>query len=246
MKAIWTTVAAAALAAGCGSGGGGISGVATQSVGGAWVGTFTQGTTTDNVQGVIDEAGRGYFLDTSNGVIYRLSAGANGDAIAGSFRAFAPSGFQFANGSTFLDGTIAGTAQQRLRLSGTTSSAAGGNSTFVVNYDRAAYELAASFATIAGTYGFATANDTVTITISNSGAVTGSTTQGCTLNGSVTVVNPTFNAYRFAASAVCPGAAAQNVTGLASFLPATSTSVARLLLAYDDNSSATFVAATRQ
>ena len=96
----------------------------------------------------------------------------------------------------------------------------------------ALYNQPSSLATIAGTFGYTSGSYTVTYTISNTGAVSGSDTSGCTYSGNFSLVNASFNVYRLSATTNC---ATGTFTGLASYSARVGTTPDQILFVLTSN-----------
>jgi len=165
---------------------------ANQSVGGIWEGTDSDG---DAIIGLVTETGAFHFLDP-DGQGFGTATVSNGSQVAASYTYVADLGTTFVDGSTGATCTLTGTVVERVSLSvnsqcTTTRGTTGQNSaTLAFN---ALYNRDASLATIAGNY-----NDVGDVLNINSGGVVfeQDASEGCILNGQVTVVNAAYNAYQ--------------------------------------------------
>lgn len=240
-----SAVAAVALAA-CNSDGGGGSGVAPIGpiVEGVYSGTLqTGGGTADTLFAMMDLNGNGVVVDQTNPAIFRLE-GATGsnDVFISQFIALAGAGVTFPNGEAVDFGNFAGTLVQGKSITGTAS--IDGmvvamqtqiiTNSFVLNYNTASSAIPASFAALAGTYGFSLGTTTVSLTFTNSGTFTGQDNANCSYEGKVVVPNPTINVYEIAGTQTCPALAAA-LTGVASLIPAAGGQSATLQLELDNN-----------
>jgi len=83
-----------------------------------------------------------------------------------------------------LEATINGSYAMKQSLNGTIAYQPGGQSTFTMTYN-SDYDLMPNMNAAAGTYtGFVTASETVTVIVSNNGAISGDSSTGCTFSGS--------------------------------------------------------------
>jgi hypothetical protein len=212
MKNSAAVLLCAVLMAGCGGGGGGGSSqpapppVTNASPGGIWVGTLGTG---QEVLGLVAESGEFHFVDVDELVQYFGTVSVNGNAVSAQFTGHAALGFGFPDGTTRGTGSLTGTVQARstFTASSTFQTSAGNSNTNSINltYD-AAYDRDSSLATIAGNF-----RDVVTgaiVNINSSGvAFSQNPATGCVLNGTVSIINAQFNAYRVQYSySSCQGA----------------------------------------
>ena len=204
------------------SGSGSNSGGATTpnaSPGGIWKGTESVSGT--SVFGVSDEVGDFYFL-RSDGVLYIGTATTTADALSGSFDGFVTSGSAFPDGSTHGTGTLSGTIQPRVSITSkfqfATDNAITSTGSLSLTFD-SLYDNASSLAAISGN--FTSSIDAAVVTIGSNGTIfSQDTTSGCVLNGTVYIINASYDAYRvvFEFSSCQGQAAASNgaqFTGLA-------------------------------
>jgi len=213
-------VCCALLLSACGGGGGGESGP-PQSPGGVYTGTFhsNAANVTFPVKGVVSEAGRFFFVDLDNGPIYQGAGNTKGDKYDGFFKAFAPDGFEFINGDAVTEGPILGTIDERGTLIGTYRAQGGDTGTFNLTYVPAEYEIASSLGLLVGTWNSTNDGVTSTITIAASGKFTGTDSDGCTYSGTVSLVDPDFNAYHVTTNQVC-GGTTNGMGGVLTYTPA--------------------------
>lgn len=213
MKHSAVVVAAAVILGGCGGGGdgGGSSQtptpppVTSASPGGIWEGSLGSG---ELVLGLVTESGEFHFL-TDDGTQYFGTVATNGTSASAQFTGYTAGGFIFQDGSTRGTGSLSGTVQARSSFNATSSfktSAGNSNSNSISLTYSALYDRDSSLATLAGNF-----RDIVTGTILNinsSGqAFAQNAATGCVLNGSASIINPQFNAYRVQyAYSSCQGA----------------------------------------
>lgn len=233
MKLLPRTIVALSLAAGLGAcgGGGGYGGSPqpmNQSPGGIWTVQYVQGTGptaghTMNGKALVTENGDVYFavIDTANGCA-EIGFGnvmVNGSALTGSLtnamvtwsaNPGVSTTCAYADGSTSATTTLSGTVAQRSSLTITdTSKTTGGSTLGPATYTWAyssLYSEMPSLATIAGNY----TDGSDTLTISSNGTIyEQDPTTGCVLNGQVSIVSSSYNAYALTFSyASCTGTAA--------------------------------------
>jgi hypothetical protein len=113
----------------------------------------------------------------------------------------------FSDGATTASGTVSGTVSQRSTLTltpklATSNGTALSVTTLQLRYDSAIYDAAPSLATIAGTYQGPTGAVT---SISAGGAISVGYPNGCTISGTISVINSKYDAYGVSGSyAGCP------------------------------------------
>ena len=203
-----------------GGGGGGSTPPPVQnaSAGGIWKGTDPISGLP--VTGIITESGQLQFL-RSDGAQYYGTVSTSGINLSGTYSGIAAIGNTFSDGSTYGSGTISGTVQERQTLSGTltfttslgTKSSGSGSFTFDSLYDSGS-----SLSTIAGNYADNANNAIVNVT-SNGTIFSQSATTGCVINGQISIINASYDAYGISYSySNCLGSAAYlngtTVTGL--------------------------------
>ena len=196
----YLAVIAALTIAACGGGGadGGDNGSdaptpqpVNQSVGGIWEGTDSDG---DTIVGLVTEDGVFHFIDPF-GQGFGTASVSNGDQVSANYTYVADLGTTFSDGTTSASCTITGTIAERQSLmvdSECTSTQGNVHQTSVTMVYNSIYDRDASLATIAGQY-----NDLGTVLNIDSAGVLfeQDASSGCILNGQVSVVNPSFNAY---------------------------------------------------
>jgi hypothetical protein len=198
------------LVSGCG-GGGGSSGtpnppVTNASPGGIWRGT--ESTTGLQVVGLVDESGEFHFIRSDN-VQYVGTASITANSLSANFEGFTQIGTVFADNTSHGTGTVTGTVQARSTLSLSTQfkTDAGASTSGTVNltFDTL-YNRASSLSTISGN--FSSNGDVVTIS-SNGTVFSQDPNTGCVVNGTVAIINASYNAYRVQYSyANCTGQSA--------------------------------------
>lgn len=189
------TVLAAVLVTACSDGGGG-STVGppgeNQSIGGIWEGTYADG---NDIVGLVAEDGAFHFID-SLGQGFGTATVSSGNRVSATYTYVAQLDTAFSDGSTSAACTLTGTVVERrsLKLDFDCTSAQGSASqvSATLSYN-ALYDRDASFAAIEGLY------DDLgdVLSIDGAGALfEQDATDGCVLNGRVSVIDPDFNAYR--------------------------------------------------
>jgi len=194
-----TAAGVALLLISCGGGGSGIGGApppgSSASPGGFWRGTDSVSGL--QVTGLVDESGNFHFL-RGDGVQYVGTAEVNQSSLTANIEGFAPLGFQFSDGSRHGTGSIAATLQPRKTITATTKfqtdSGNASSGTLNLTFD-AVYNRASSLATLSGN--FANSTNNVVVTVGSNGTLfSQDSVSGCVLNGSVSVINASYNAYR--------------------------------------------------
>ena len=211
---------AVATCGGCGGGSGSTTQpppVVNQAVGGIWRSQFTA-TNSDSVKGVglVAEDGSAVFFsqNLTNGCadVGIGSLSANGTAISGNAQvaivnfSFSPSintNCAFTDGSTSATEVITGTIAQRstLTLSGTVTTANGtvlpAQAPVTATFDPL-YDSGSSLAAIAGNW---TGPTGVVMNINGSGVIFAQDpVSGCVVNGQVTIINSSYDAYSVSAT----------------------------------------------
>jgi hypothetical protein len=190
----------------CSSGGGDDAAPANQSLGGIWTGTDNSG---NDIIALATETGQFHFLDVTNAAQgFGTGSVANGNAVALTYTIVPELGDTLPDGSVSASCTGTGTVQQRQSLSvsvSCTSSASSWTGSATLAYD-ATYDRDSSLALVGGNYD--DLGDVLTID-SNGVLFEQSATTGCVLNGQISIINPSWNAYDVAFTVSnCQGAAA--------------------------------------
>lgn len=149
---------------------------------GLWNGTTSTGRT---IGGLVLDDGSSWFLYSvvGNPTVAAGLVQGNGTSNLGSFTSSNAIDFNL-EGLGTLSATITGTYVEKNSLNGTITYLSGGSSSFTSRYS-ADYELSPDRSLVAGTYSALTAdNQTVTVTLSSAGTLSGSSTDGCTFTGS--------------------------------------------------------------
>jgi len=181
---------------GCGGGGGGDAAPAqpgvNQSLGGIWTGTDNSG---NDIIALATEAGEFHFLDVTNDVHgFGTGSVANGNAVALAYTIVPALNDTLPDGSTSATCTGTGTVQQRQSLSvgvSCTTSASSWTGSATLTYD-ATYDRDSSLALVGGNY--EDFGDVLTIN-ANGVLFEQSATSGCVLNGQLSIINSSWNAY---------------------------------------------------
>jgi hypothetical protein len=196
-----TAAGVAFLLTSCGNGGnstvlgGGGASTANATPGGIWRGN--ESVSGLQVTGLVDESGNFHFL-RADGVQYVGTAVVTGDSLTANIQGIVPVGFVFSDGSHHGTGSITATIQARKTIAATTqfqtdlgSSSAG---TLNLTFD-AVYNRASSLTTLSGN--FTNPANNVVLSVGTDGTLfSQDATSGCVLNGSASVINTSYNAYK--------------------------------------------------
>lgn len=197
-------IAAISLSA-CGGGGGGGGGEVTgpqpqqpvqnASPGGIWFGTLSTG---EEILGLVTETGEFHFITTDSFTQYFGTVSTVGNNATGQFTGYTAVGWVFEDGSTRGTGTITGTLQARSTFNANTTFRTSAGSTVsgsvALTYDTL-YERDSSLAAIAGNFRDVTTGAIVSIN-ANGQAFAQNPSTGCVLNGTVSIIDSRYNAYR--------------------------------------------------
>lgn len=158
--------------------------LAQSSAEGLWDGTTGTGRT---VSGVVLDDATYWFLYSVTGDPSMIEGFIQGDSSFqnGTLTSSNAKDFNVGrSGAPVLNATINGKYETKQRLSGTTVYQIGGPDTFTTTYD-SDYELPADVNVVAGTYsGPVAAGETVNVTVSAAGGISGNSSTGCTFTGS--------------------------------------------------------------
>ena len=217
---------AGALSA-CGGGGGGDGGSSpapATSAEGLWIGSTNNGR---SVTGVVLDDGIYWVLYSlvGNSAVIAGAIQGNGTSQNGSFVSSNGKDFNL-EGLGVIDATVSASYVMKQSFTGAvTYTATGAQVTFTSSYD-SNYELTPSLTAIAGTYSGSAAttggSESATVTISTSGAISGSGASGCAFSGSATprAHGNIYNVSVTFAGGVCDNGTS-TVTGVAHFDAAT-------------------------
>jgi hypothetical protein len=183
---------------------------AKASPGGIWRGTDS--ISGFPVVGIVDESGDFQFIRTDYVQYVGTATVSATNSVTSTFEGFTPLGYQFSDGSTHGTGTVSGALKERTSMSltttfktdtGTTTS----NGTLDLTFDTQ-YNRASALTTIAGN--FLNPKSGAVVTVSSNGTVfSQDAASGCVLNGTVSIINASYNAYRVQFSyASCTGQSA--------------------------------------
>jgi len=179
-----------------GNGSGGNGGTTTNaSLGGIWRGT--DAASGQQMLGIIAETGEFNFLRSDN-IQYVGTATTSVNNVTGNIEGIVPLGFTFGDGATHATGTLTGTVHERQTLSTNIKFATdlGSVSSGVasLNFDTL-YNDSSALSTVAGNY-TSTTNGPVFNINSNGAVFLQDPATGCVLNGTVSIINARYNAYR--------------------------------------------------
>ena len=206
MVRVMSVLAIAVTLAACGGGGGGGGSgagsgpqsspppVQNASPGGIWHGTLGTG---EEVLGLVTESGEFHFI-TDSFTQYFGTVTTSGNSATGQFTGYTYIGYVFEDGSTRGSGTLTGTLQERATFTATTSfrTSAGNDvsNSVSLTYDPL-YDRDSSLQTIAGNFRDIATGAIVSVN-QNGEAFAQNPATGCVLNGSVSIINAQYNAYR--------------------------------------------------
>ena len=190
IRSTLSILAASVALASCGGGGGGSSSTAPPppdlgTAEGLW-----NGMTADNrsFSGLVLDDGTYWFLYSAAGNNAVIGGAVQGTGTSANGQFTSSNGLDFnLEGAGIINFTMAGTYTAKSQLGGTLTYTAGTN-TFTSTYDTD-YDLVPSLATVAGTYSgqAVTVNsgvESTTVTIASGGAITGTSSGGCSFTGS--------------------------------------------------------------
>lgn len=203
-----------ALTAACGGGSGGNTAspptpppTPVPLIKGFWTGSLGNTAT----QAIILANGDTWVVFMETGVVTRfarMQTTANGNS-------FSSSGTQYLLQSGVAEtGTATGSFTEKKEMSGTMT-AASGSSNFAVTYD-SRYDTVASLSDAAGTWtGSYTGNGSLTMIITSTGALSGTSTTGCSYNGSLQPRAADPAVFDVNLTETCPVGAAKQLAGIA-------------------------------
>jgi hypothetical protein len=191
------------VACGGGGGGGGGAGSGPQSQtppaqnaspGGIWEGTLSNG---EEVLGLVTESGEFHFI-TDSFTQYFGTVATTGTSASGQFTGYTNVGYVFEDGSTRGSGTLSGTLQARSTFAATTSfrTSAGSDVANSVSLTyNSLYDRDSSLQTVAGNFRDIRSGAIVNINASGQAFAQNPST-GCILNGTISIIDARYNAYR--------------------------------------------------
>gem|GEM_PF-1658379 len=164
------------------------------SPGGIWEGQTSTG---QLILGLATESGEFHFI-TGDGVQYFGTVTTSGNTASASYTGVTAFGTVFQDGSSFGTGTLTGSIEQRSSLIGTTSFTTEKGmvipGTIALTYNPV-YERDSSLPTIAGNFRQDETNYVLSIN-SDGVAFLQDPDSGCTVNGTVSIIDAEYNAYR--------------------------------------------------
>lgn len=169
--------------------------VANASPGGIWTGT--ESVSGLQVTGIVDEQGDAEFIRT-DGVQYVGIVSTSGNSISGNIEGFMPFGSTWPDGSAHGTGTVSGSITERVsaQLNTRFTTDAGTTTTGTLNLAfNSLYNQSSSLATIAGNYTDSSTGTVVTIR-SDGTVFAQDANTGCVVNGTVSVIDANYDAYR--------------------------------------------------
>jgi hypothetical protein len=201
----------------CGGGGSGDSGAAAAppapapppppptNAGGVWEGsTFNNdnGQTFQTVGVITENNGEARFFNDQGQQIVLSSISGSGGDISATLTGYAAPGTTFLDGKIVTTGTFTGTVVERTSISGTWSVGTGETGTMTMSYDDI-YERGADFARTIGTW---IDSFGVVYSVDAAGEIFAQDATGCVYNGTVGVIDSSYNAYRVTMTVSdCPG-----------------------------------------
>jgi hypothetical protein len=205
--------ASASLLAGCGG-----DGAQIEPLGGQ----FFSGTGGTAVYTLVTETGHGFLIDGPGNFLFSFALDtppstpepANTLALSGSITQYNET-----TGALISSGTAQVSLQRGTSIALTYTLASGKTGSYNLPYVSYPYEQPSSLAIVAGSYSAASANaatgasQIASLTIDSTGNLTGSDNAGCSYTGTITVVNPIYNAYQL--NGITETCSSSTITGLA-------------------------------
>lgn len=199
--------------ASCGGSGGDSGGGsnATVSANGLWEGTFTEnGVGTFDVSGLLYN-GRIIAISELAGVIYDGSYTVSGNNISANVTAYQ------IGGSVFATSTISGTVSEENSIATTFNTSYGTSGSMSLSFNNI-YNRSSSLSLIAGSWNYTSGSYSLTITAQNDGSFFGQDSDGCVLNGNITIIDATHNLYNTSVSVTLCGVLNGTYTGFSGLL----------------------------
>lgn len=203
----------------CGGGGGSSSSPsaapATQSISGIWIGTFTSKVTgtQEHITALISESNTARFASVTSLAQYSGLLSVTGNSFSAQLIACSPPGSLFRDGSFVGVVTITGTFAPQGTMSGTYSGV-GDSGTVSLTYSTL-YERPSTPAAVAGIWEGTLSGFATTLSIDPTGSIGGVSTSGCSYNGIIRIINPSYNAYSVDLVITDCGLQSGSYTGLA-------------------------------
>lgn len=182
------------LLVGCGGSDKDTQGTTQISPGGIWDG-FTG--TDEYIVGLITEDGEFHFINIDTSAQFAGSLSVSGHAVSGSYTVYLPITQSWPDGSTSATGILSGTIQAQSTLNGTvtitTANGAVETHTIALDYN-GLYDRPSSLGAIAGNF---RAEDGTVVNIGSGGSLFAQNADtGCAINGTVSLIDSQYNAYR--------------------------------------------------
>ena len=220
-------IALAVASVSCGGGSSSITFTPDEVASGIWHGTVTNSGGTSDIGGLITEDKEVILIGRiKTGVLaYGVTVGTldvTGDVLSGTVQNYGgqyplcfPCNFSFPDGSSIATLSLSGTVATRATISGSFSGG-GDSGTFSLAYDTI-YERPSSLSAVSANWTFSSpiSGITTTVSIDPAGLIFGTNTDGCVYSGTVSVIDPFFNAYRVEVTVSSCGAADGTYSGLA-------------------------------
>lgn len=185
-KVLGIFLGASCLMACSGGSGDSLGKTSTSELAGIWQGTVTQSAGTASTIGLIRRNGEYHFLSGNETSYTTGNFQISGDRFSGSGPEYDDAGVEIV--------ALSGDFVSKQSLSGVGRVNGVQTSSFELNYD-SIYERGSSLARVVGTYSDTDGTYTETYTIDSSGDITGSDTDGCVINGQISIVNSAYNDY---------------------------------------------------
>jgi len=194
IRSLFSLFVVSVVLSACG-GGGDSTGAGEATIGpkgGIWRGTDSNGS---QYIGIVTETGKFHFISTGDGTqYYGTLAAASGSTYISNFQGVTRNGYVFLDGSNTGTGTYTGTINSRVSMNGssifTTSKGNSTNSTLNFTYN-SIYDIPSSLSRISGNY----QDVGGVVNISGGQIFEQNTSTGCFINGTVAIINASYNAY---------------------------------------------------
>ena len=187
-----------ALTACGGGGGGGGDDTNDESPAGLWLGDFTSdaGSTYPTIAIVHD--GKIMAFAYQDGFAYEGGISVSGDSWNAEL-----TGYNMGTASQFATGQAEGDIKAQDYIRGPYSASTGETGSLSLQF-RDIYNRSAEVSKMTGTYSANISEVSYTVSLDASQSITGSSSSGCTLNGSYTIPDPNHNLYKVSATEDCP------------------------------------------
>ncbi len=178
---------------------------------GLYTGLIQGSGTSATVLLAIDKNNVARFLNITDRVIGSANISVNGQNFSGQTRFYDGDSGEFT-----LTGSVSGTGITAGGFTAVITDVGTANGTF--EYEREDYEKPSSLAIVVGTYQATfPEGPSITITIANNGSINGSTSTSCTIQGGISVKDPTRNLYDLTIVRSC-SSGVENFTGFGSII----------------------------